>query len=397
MHHLTQNGRQYQELLKEHLAKVLPAKDVDIPFYSIPNTNKQVLLNHALQPNLINPNNATDSDYASYPILETDAVLTADGLKTVLAERLAVTEIARIDYLTFTLHDITFDNYNTKVNNLFERQTEIIKNVSTVLADILGFGVDYERNAGANFYERSFWLQHKAGMVCIGGQKNTVLITIYGTGCTFGKVGWESHLHAWLELFARNPRITRVDLAYDDFDGKLDIDFFDKQDSIGGFAGRGRKPDIQKYGNWKRPNGKGRSIYIGSAQSSKLTRIYEKGKQLGDKDSLWLRVEVQYRSNQFHINNDVLLYPTKRFLASYPCFHVFDSVQQPRQFEVVEREKKITFDHAIAITKKQFGRYLNFFREVYNDDKLLLDILTDIDNKTVPERIDALTIPKMSH
>ncbi|BFM98840.1 hypothetical protein MOXK02_03990 [Moraxella sp. K02] len=397
MHDFTQNGKQYQELIKKHLAKTLPQKDVDIPFFSLPNTNRQVLLNPALEPNFINPHIATDADYSAYPLIETDAVITAGGLRTLLAERLATNEIVRIDYLTVTMHDTTFDNYNTKLNDPIQRQSEIIKNVSSVLSDIIGFGVDYERPSGMNFYDRTFMLEHKAGIVCIGGQKDTVLITIYGTGCTFGKIGWEGHLHAWLDMFARNPRITRVDLAYDDFDGKLDIDFFDKQDSIGGFASQGRKPDIQKYGNWKRPNGKGRSIYIGSSQSSKLTRIYEKGKQLGDKDSLWLRVEVQYRYNQFHITPDVLISPTKRFLASYPCFHVFDSAKTPEKFDVVERQQLITFEHALSITKKQFGRYIHFFRTVYGDDKFTLDMLTDISNKDVPERIDVLTIPKMQH
>lgn len=387
---------------KEEYWQLLWRTDEPMPsiFLKINNTNSHALLNRALEPNLINPNTATEEIYINYPLLETEGYLTPEGVKTQLIKRQSKTrnKIACVDWITVTMSDMTFADYTTKQSNEFDRQTSLIKNVSDFLKDIIGFGVEQENKSGRNFYERSFNLEHDTGFVCIGGQKNTISITINGTGCTFGKLGWEQHFFEWLSVFSYNVKITRIDLAHDDFDGIYDLDFFDQQDSIRGFSfGSGRPPTIEKRGNWKRPNGKGRTLYIGSNQSSKLTRIYEKGKQLGNPDSLWVRTEVQFRSNDYLIELDVLVSPDKYFLASYPCFHVFDDEQKPEKLQVIEKEQLITFTRALEITKRQFGRYIHFFRNVYQDDKLTLDILTDIKDKSVPERIDLLTIPKMLH
>lgn len=379
---------------------LLFGKHKKISFLQVPHTNQHFVLNHALEPNLINPSTATEETYINYPLLETEGYLTPDGVKTQLIRRQSktVNKIACVDWLTVTMLDTTFADYTTKQPTEYERQTAIIANVSSCLQDIIGFRVEKENASGRNFYERSFNLEYNTGFVCIGGQNNTISITLNGTGCTFGKLGWEFHLFSWLAMWAENVKITRVDLAHDDFIGLYDLDFFDKQESINGFSfGSGRPPFVEKRGNWKRPNKKGRSLYIGSSQSSKLTRIYEKGKQLGDCESSWVRTEVQYRSNDYLIELDVLVSPDKYFLASYPCFHVFDDEQNPQKFDTVEKEQLITFDRALEITKHQFGRYIHFFRQVYKDDKLTLDVLTDINNKSVPERIDLLTIPKMYH
>lgn len=392
MANFSENAQKYHALIKESLKKSLPQKDVEIPFFHIPNTHRTVFFNPALE---VNPQTADEAFYQNLPLLQSDAVITADGVKTQLLKRLAPGQVAALDWITFTIHDSTFDNYNTKTQNEHERQTQLIKNLSDVLKELIGFAVDHENKTGRNFYERSFNLEYNAGFVCIGGQNNTISITINGTGCTFGRLGWEGHLNAWLNMFAPTAKITRVDLAHDDFIGEYDIDFFDSQDNLGGFCspGAGRRPNVEKRGNWKRPNNKGRSLYIGSSSSAKLTRIYEKGKQLGDAESLWVRCEVQYRSNGFHIDIDVLLNPSNYFLAAYPCFGVFDPNGLPERFEVIERELSITFDQALEITKRQFGRYINFFRVVFGDDKTTLDKLTDIKDKSPPARINMLTIP----
>lgn len=388
------NAQTYHALIKKSLEKSLPKKDVEIPFYNIPNTHQTVFFNPALE---VDPQTVDTAFYESLPLLTSDAVITAEGVKTQLIKRLAPGQVAALDWLTFTVHDTTFDNYNTKTQNEHERQTQLIKNLSDVLKSLIGFAVDHENKTGRNFYERSFMLEHNAGFVCIGGQNNTISITITGTGCTFGRLGWEGHLNAWLNMYAPSAKITRVDLAHDDFIGEYDIDFFDSQDNLGGFCspGSGRRPNVENRGNWKRPNNKGRSLYIGSPSSAKLTRIYEKGKQLGDSESPWVRSEVQFRSSGFVIDFDVLNNPSNYFLASYPCFGVFNPDALPQRFEVIEREQLITFEQALEITKTQFGRYIHFFRSVFGDDKQTLDILTDIKDKTPPERINMLTIPQL--
>lgn len=368
----------------------------DIPFYSMACSNRQVYLNPALDALAIDP--VTTADYTDYPLLRVDSIITADGIKNEMIRIPTKDEKCVIDWITVTMQAMTFDDYTTTKQSLERlRQSALIKNISTVLADIFGFAVDYENKSGRNFYERSWQLEHEAGYVCLGGQNDTVMICINGTGCTYGKTGWESHFNAWLNLFAQNAKITRIDLAHDDLKGIFNVDFFDSQDDKGGFTSGGRKPTVEKRGNWKRPNGRGRSFYIGSRQSSKFCRIYEKGKQLGDPNSPWTRVEVEFKARDIFIDFDVLLNPSEFFISAYPCFLVYRNNCNANKFERIDKQDKMTFEQAIEILKNQYGRYLHFFRRVYDDDTKLLNVLTDIENTKIPERIDPLTIPKMSH
>lgn len=393
------NAKVYMAGLKAKQDKQLPSKDVVIPFLSVANSSKQVFLNPALDATVLNPVTATAADYKLYPLLKAEGVITADGVQTEMIRRPAEGEKCVIDWLSVTMQSATFENDRTseQVHESF-RQSALIDNVSHVLQDIFGFGIDKENKSGRNFYERSYTLEHNAGFVCIGGQNDTIMISINGTGCTYGKQGWEGHFNAWLNLFCQEPKITRIDLAHDDLYGEYtSIDWFNEQHTIGGFTNGGRPPSVEWRGDWKKPNGKGRSLYVGSRDSSKFTRIYEKGRQLGDKNSLWLRTEVEYKSRDIFIPLEVLTNPSEYFLASYPCFHIFDGQIDVSKFERIEKQNLMTFDQAVEILKHQYGRYLHFFRQVYDDDTVLLDLLTDIKNKAVPERIDPLTIPKLSH
>lgn len=395
------NAKSYLEAISQKITKHVVNPSIDdtvyIPFYKLSNAPKQVYLNPALESLNIDPR--ITNDYKNYPLLRVDAVITTEGLKSEMIRTPAKGEKCVIDWLTMTMQAVTFEDYST-TGHAHEhlRQSALIKNVGKVLNDILGFDIDTENKTGRNFYDRSFQLEHDAGYVCIGGQNDTVMICINGTGCTYGKQGWESHLHAWLNLFGRLAKITRLDLAYDDLYGEqVNIDFFDEQDDKGGFVMGGRKPSCEKRGNWKRPSGKGRTLYIGSRQSSKFCRIYEKGKQLGDPNSHWLRVEVEFKARDIFIDFDVLINPSEYFLACYPCFLVFSNQDTAIKFERIDKQDLMTFNDALALVKHQYGRYLHFFRRVFDDDSKLLDQLTDIENTKVPERIDPLTIPKMSH
>ncbi|KLS30044.1 hypothetical protein M722_11650, partial [Neisseria gonorrhoeae ALB_2011_04_03] len=57
------------------------------------------------------------------------------------------------------------------------------------------------------------------GRVHYGGQQNTILFELTGTGCGVAKEGWESRLFVFLTNAIR-PKITRVDVAKDFFNGE---------------------------------------------------------------------------------------------------------------------------------------------------------------------------------
>ena len=66
----------------------------------------------------------------------------------------------------------------------------------------------------------------------------------------------------------------------------------------GAFNRGGRPPKLKEAGDWIKHCGYGRTLYLGARGNGKFLRIYEKGKQLGDRTSPWIRYEVELHSNQ---------------------------------------------------------------------------------------------------
>ena len=105
--------------------------------------------------------------------------------------------------------------------------------------------------------------ENNCGFICIGGQNDTIMVSINGLGCTIGKYGWEEDLHAWLRLFATRPKITRLDLAFDDFDSDFaSVDWAKEQQELGGFKMGGRPPKFNIIGDYWSPDGSGSTAYI---------------------------------------------------------------------------------------------------------------------------------------
>lgn len=344
----------------------------------------------------------TPKTYSNYPLPVVDAVIVDGEIQTCLPalKKQFDDEICGIDWVNMTMSDTTFDDEHTlKMTSQGLRHNAIVKNISAVLVQILGFGIAKQNKNGVHFYETSYSLEHNAGLVALGGQKGSVLIQINGTGCDYAKHGWRKELHAFLTLQAVNPKITRLDLAHDDLNGEYtDLAFFAREFDKGGFNNGNRQPKIEMRGNWKRPDGSGRTLYIGSPSSPRYCRIYEKGKQLGQPSSKWVRTEVEFKAKGTRIDLDALISPSNFFAMTYPCFHVFDKKYQFEQmkFERIEREKSFTFAHAFSVAQRQFGRHFYAFRSEFakcglTDAQLLDMFLADV-SKNYPDKLDILTI-----
>jgi len=224
-------------------------------------------------------------------------------------------DCAFVDWLNFTVKETTFE-WGTGVVT----DDQLIIEASQQLCGIFGFGIVSQREKGANFYKRSYVLGDSYGMVCHGGQRHTVLVSISGEGLAAAKTGWELRLHDWLNE-ADSPRITRVDLTHDVFLGDTySVDTALSDYEAGNYTCGGRAPDCEQRGNWISPNGKGRTFYVGHRTNGKFARIYEKGKQLGSSDSPWVRCEVEFKSVDREIPFDVLLKAGEYLASAYPAF-----------------------------------------------------------------------------
>lgn len=296
-------------------------------------------------------------------------VLEGGKVKQVLPRTHYNSKVCFIDWINFTVHEDSFQILTGAVTD-----QEIILAASMACESIFGFGITSKREKGANFYKTSYTLGENYGLVCYGGQRNTVLVSLSGEGCAAARGGWERRLFDFLQS-AQSPRITRIDLTHDDIEGKLFTpESLNQSYDEGKFNCGGRNPDIELRGNWKNPNGKGRSIYIGNRTNGKFFRGYEKGKQLGDANSPWMRLEVEFKSVDRVIPFDVLKNPQDYFAAAYPLLSSFSDDTQ--RIKTVKKTVEISYERTKKWLKRQCGAALNLMLNVEGDAEKVLSLIT---------------------
>lgn len=154
------------------------------------------------------------------------------------------------------------------------------------------------------------------GALCEGeAQRNWNLFQLNARGCTMHSERWQK-LHG---LFAAiGARITRIDLAVDFLHGEHDVDDAVKLYEAGAFDVRGRRPKCSLAGDWMFHQ-VGRTFYVGIRVNGKLLRVYEKGRQLGDLKSPWVRWELQLGRKERDLPLEILLDSDPYFAGAYPA------------------------------------------------------------------------------
>lgn len=321
-----------------------------------------------------------------------ELVITESGkTKIAMLKRPGNKDVCVIDWINFTVLEDTW--FKTAREHLICND-QIIIEASRHLEKIFGFGITSKRDGGMNFYRESWVLGDDMGFVCFGGQRATMLITLTGQGCTNALDGWQNRLFKFLCETAIRPQISRIDLAHDDLEGAyLSVDWAESQWANGGYTARrgGRPPSIECVGNWHRPNGAGRTLYIGTRTSGKFCRFYEKGKKEGDQNSPWCRCEVEFKASDRIIPLDILTDPSSYFVGAYPCFAEFAQYASPRRLELKQKTAEIVVEAAVRVAKHQFGKYLTVFRGIFESDKATLDAVCNPDENAWPRRLKALT------
>lgn len=325
----------------------------------------------------------------SNPVPYMHMVSTSSGVKPVQCRLPAQEEIAVVDWVNFTIGietlGVKFFDENGGDEDLW---MNAIFAFDEQLEHIFGFATTSQNKTGRNFYKQSYVLGENMGIVCIGGQRNTILVMLSGKGCAFAKEGWEKRLYHFLTSIGKRSKLTRIDLAHDDFEGKnINVDWGDQQDTLGGFQLGNRKPNIEYKGNWKRPNGKGRTLNIGCRESGKYLRLYEKGRAEGDPDDNWQRAEVEFKSVDRILPFDMLLAPSEYFIAAYPCFEFLAEHVQPARIETIQKTAVINFNTAISNLKHQYGKYINLFKAVFDAEELI-NLISCSDSMAFPKRMD---------
>lgn len=208
-----------------------------------------------------------------------------------------------------------------------------------------------ERKAGLHGFSKSVDLPG-LGMVAYGGdtQKGRVLVQLLGVACS--RISDWPRFVRWLH--AIDAKLTRLDLAVDILDGEAySVDAAASDYRSNKFGVGGRRPKAECYGDWL--NGRSRTLYVGSIQSGKLLRVYEKGHQLkSTKWPHWVRIELELHPKDRAIPMVAVLNPLPFLAGAYPALHWLHQYEQKIKTarEIAER----TLKAVLAVARNQAGR-----------------------------------------
>ncbi|EMT4777837.1 replication initiation factor domain-containing protein [Neisseria gonorrhoeae] len=298
---------------------------------------------------------------------------------------------AFIDQITFTIHE----NSMTKVTGKgLVSDTEFVVRYSELLEEILGFGITKKLPFKGKFFYQSCYQfgpdNVEYGKVHYGGQRETMLVELTAVGCNAANIGWESRLFDFLTNAIR-PKITRVDIAKDFFNGEYSPNQAREDRNKGLFTCHHVKPKGECLGSdWEEDDEakmtKGKTYGIGSRESSKYVRVYEKGKQLGDKTSTWTRFEIEFKAKDIVIPFEVLQNPGEYFGGAYPICERF--AQKATRIHAVKEDKVVSADRCLEWVKKQFGRAANGLKFIFPElDKAKLFELIEPSHHKLPKSL----------
>lgn len=124
-----------------------------------------------------------------------------------------------------------------------------------------------------------------------------ICLDMSGNGCrafeTYGSGDWLQLLSAICNLDTR-INITRLDLAFDDHTGVLDLYRIKQDVEERNYTGSPKKAQVI-WSDDQEEDIQGLTVYIGSNKSPVMIRIYDKAAERGYKDVHWVRVELQLR------------------------------------------------------------------------------------------------------
>ena len=259
--------------------------------------------------------------------------------------------------------------YNKYIRNEFVAYYE--DSLKVFVSHVLGLSLSAPLDKPFHFYENSFNLisndgEQFCGKVGIGGNNNTVHFQISGTGCkhVLARRSLFS-LHHYLSNVLGITKLSRVDIAYDDYDGIFDCEYALKAAYEDAFRvnPRGRSPvvdDQRKFHFGESFNDRQfekEQISIGSRQSPVYWRIYNKAleQKVTDIGVTWYRSEVELKKWDI----DILLNLAGGFAALNDFAR---SIESSKPFSAKRSPYKRPVLDLLTSTfwlRRQYGKLLN--------------------------------------
>lgn len=280
----------------------------------------------------------------------------------------------RIDWLAFTLP-------SQEIEGSPSPEVAFSFYVQPLLSE---FGWAFEmREGGLNFYRYSADIHDKYGRVvgflAYGGNRGTLNVCITGVGCS--QLNNAQLAIAAEYLRGHYCKITRLDICFD-FDG----DFWQQRDlCLSSLKTGGNLPSLKTIDD--HDSGEGKTFYVGKRVNGKMFRLYEKGRQLGDKNSTWLRAEVEINCKSRVIPYDALVCPDSFFTGAYGfCFH-FVNVFASKIKTISKQAAKIACDVLVNAARVSYGKLINVLSGIYTPSDLVLLL----SREGIPRRLSSCT------
>lgn len=239
--------------------------------------------------------------------------------------------------------------------------------ILSLLWSVIGSGVRslpcggmYGYEFGVRYFVDLAGTPHHIGRVDWGGMhKGRARLDLYGSAC--GVVRDWFAVRLWVSQ-QFDVKLTRVDLAVDCLMGEYSVEDAVEWYQAGDFSASvgGRPPRHSLVGDWLNPV-YGRTLEVGRRQNGKMCRIYEKGRQLGDSLSPWVRFEVEIRNNERDLPLDVLTECGRYFVGAYRCLErVLDAAAT--RIACRTKEQQISLRRLAWHAKSSYGHLIDVLR-----------------------------------
>ncbi|MCC8363259.1 replication initiation factor domain-containing protein [Lysobacter sp. A6] len=230
------------------------------------------------------------------------------------------------------------------------------------------------------------------GVVELGGAHTlrrdgtvTCRLELSGDGCRRCDGAGDGHAKRWLALRAKlestGGRLTRLDVCADDTQGLYPVRLARQWWDEGEFDNRGQRPKARLYDDLG--SGAGKTFYVGSPSSERQLRVYEKGREMGDPSSEWVRYEAQFRaSSRKDLPLDMLRDPSAYLLGAYPVLRFLQACAL--RIDVTKESAKATWKSVRRHLKRQYGNTFNFIALNVPDNEALGRVIRSLTGNKLP-------------
>ncbi|WP_165394502.1 replication initiation factor domain-containing protein [Pseudoxanthomonas winnipegensis] len=205
----------------------------------------------------------------------------------------------------------------------------------------------------------------------------TARIELTGEGCRqYEASSGNDHAQRWSLLAsllgAADARLTRIDIAADDYLGQYPVQWALERYNDGSFDRRGQRPKARLIDDMG--NRTGKTLYIGSRKSEQQLRVYEKGREQGNQDSEWVRYEGEFHaSNRRELPLEMLVDPAPYLVGTYPVLDFVGGIGERLRYAT---EKLLAnCMRAVKAFRHQYGPLVNAMLHASGGDEAMLSRL----------------------